>query len=67
MTGLYGSQREMESGETVTADHEYIEESIKDPGAKVAKGFLQGVMPATFGQLPHDQIDQLIEFIESLK
>lgn len=66
MIGLYGSQRELEGGGTVSADHDYIEESIKDSRAKVVKGFPPEVMPS-FSHLSHDQIDQLIEFIESLK
>ncbi len=66
LTGVFGSQRELEGGGTVTADHEYMEESIVDPDAKVVKGFPPGVM-APFDRLSHSQIDQLIEFMEGLK
>ncbi len=66
LTGVFGSQRELEGGGTVTADHEYMEESILDPDAKVVKGFPQGVM-LPFDRLSHSQIDQLIKFMEGLK
>ncbi|MEE8470824.1 MAG: cytochrome c, partial [Dehalococcoidia bacterium] len=64
MARLFGSERELTTGEKVTADHEYLEESIEDPGAKVVKGYPAGIMPDL--GLRHDQVDALIEFIESL-
>jgi cytochrome c oxidase subunit 2 len=62
--GLYGSQVELESGETVTADATYLHESIADPNAKVVKGY-QPIMP-NLG-LDEQTIADLIAYIESLK
>jgi len=62
--GLYGSQVELESGETVTADAAYLHESIADPTAKVVKGF-KPVMPDL--GLDEQTIADLIAYIESLK
>jgi cytochrome c oxidase subunit 2 len=63
--GLFGKDDELEDGSTVTVDEAYIAESIKDPGAKLAKGF-SNIMPA-FGQLAQEDIDAIIAYIRSLK
>ena len=55
------------SGGPVKADEAYLKESITNPNAKVAKGFGPNVMPATFGSLKPEQIDQIIAYIKSLK
>lgn len=64
--GLFGSDQKMASGETVTADENYIQESILDPMAKVRAGF-QPVMPPFAGQLSEKEIEGLIAFIKSLQ
>jgi uncharacterized cupredoxin-like copper-binding protein/mono/diheme cytochrome c family protein len=63
--GLYGSQVELESGKTVTADEAYLYQSIKEPAAETVKGFPAGAMPAF--PLTDQQIADLIAYIESLK
>jgi mono/diheme cytochrome c family protein len=66
--GLYGSEVELESGETVVADDAYIEESILDPNAKVSAGFPASVMPNTFADvLSDEQVQQLVAYIRSLQ
>lgn len=63
--GLYGQEIELESGETLTADDEYIHESIVEPGAKIHKGFAN-IMPS-FGQtLSESQIQDIIAYIKTL-
>ena len=42
---------------------EFIRESIVEPGKVIAKGYPANVMPATFGQLPKDQLDALVEYL----
>lgn len=43
-----------------------IRTSIVDPGASTAKGFPEGVMPATFGdELSEAEIDALVSYLES--
>jgi cytochrome c oxidase subunit II len=64
--GLFGSEVPMASGETVTADENYITESILDPMAKVRAGF-QPIMPPFAGQLSEKEIAGLIAFIKSLQ
>ncbi|RIK36397.1 MAG: hypothetical protein DCC58_19305 [Chloroflexi bacterium] len=64
--GLYGSQVQLESGETVTADADYIHESIVDPNAKVHKGF-PPIMPTFNGILNDAQIADIIAYIKTLQ
>lgn len=65
--GLWGSKREFEDGGSATADENYIRESILNPTAHTVKGYPAGQMPVFAGQLTDDQINQLIEFIKTLK
>jgi cytochrome c551/c552 len=43
----------------------YVQESIVSPNAYIRPGFPPGVMPQTFGQLPKDQLDALVQFLLS--
>ena len=64
--GLAGSERELTSGEIVTADDSYLETSILDPPAQVVAGF-EPLMPTTYaGTLSEQDISDLIEYIRSL-
>jgi cytochrome c oxidase subunit 2 len=63
--GLYGSEVTLADGSTVTADDAYITESIHDPGAKIHEGF-QNIMPATFADMPEDEIEAIIAYIQTL-
>ncbi len=62
--GLYGSERELEDGTTVTADEAYLRESIVDPNAKVVKDY-QPIMPP-YSQLSDEDLKALIAYIKSL-
>lgn len=63
---LYMSKVELASGgEPVTADENYIRESILVPSAKIHKGF-QPQMPSFQGQIKPKQLDALILYIKSL-
>ena len=44
-------------------DSDYIEESIIDPAARIAKGFAPNVMPTTYGELPPEEIDALVQYL----
>ena len=61
----YGNQRPLASGETVTADENYIRESVLYPKAKVVAGY-QPVMPSYKGQLSDDDIYSIIEYLKSI-
>jgi len=64
--GLFESQVKLADGSTVTADENYLRESILVPDAKVVAGF-RPQMPPYQGLLDEDKIAALIEFIKSLK
>mgnify|MGYP000111694276 CR=1 FL=1 len=63
---MYGSSRELSSGESVTYDDNYIRESIVYPANKVVKGY-QNVMPSYSGLLTDREINAVIEYIKTLK
>jgi cytochrome c oxidase subunit 2 len=43
---------------------EYIEQSIVDPNAKIAKGFSRDIMPGNFGdRLSREEIDALVKYL----
>jgi cytochrome c oxidase subunit II len=63
--GLYGSKVTLSGGNTVTADGDYIRESILDPGAKIVKGF-PNVMPTFKGIIKDDEITAVIAYLKTL-
>ena len=62
---LYGASHQMADGETITADENYLRESILDPQARIIAGY-QPVMPTYQGILKDREIDALVEYIKSL-
>jgi cytochrome c oxidase subunit 2 len=65
LLGVYGSTVTLASNATVTADENYIRESILNPTAKVVKGF-QPIMPTFQGQVSEDDLMKLLAYIKSL-
>ena len=65
LNGLSGSVRALEGGGEVTADDEYVRESIKDPNAKIVSGFNTDAMPKVF--FSDAELAALVEYIESLE
>lgn len=63
--GLYGHEVTLSDGSKVTADSDYIAESIRDPNAKVVEGF-PPVMPP-FAYLSDQDIADIIAYIKSLE
>lgn len=64
--GLYGAQRGFSNASEVTADENYLRESILNPHAKLVNGY-GPVMPSFAGQLSEQEILGVIELIKSLK
>ncbi len=66
--GLYKSQVTLESGETVTANEQYLHTAIVEPDAQVHAGFPAGVMPQNYAErLNEEEISALVEYIKTLK
>jgi len=63
---IFGTTVELESGEVVTVDEEYLRQSILLPNEHVVKGFAP-IMPTFEGQVTEAQIINLIAYIKSLK
>ena len=64
--GLYGHEVTLTDGSTVTADDEYIHESITEPNAKVVEGF-SPIMPSYASQVDDQQIADIIAYIKTLE
>lgn len=61
---LYGHEVTLEDGSTVTADEEYLYESIVDPNAKIVEGYPPSMTP--YDYLSDSEINSMIEYIKSL-
>jgi len=64
LEGIFGTSVEIESGQKITVDDEYLRESILSPQSKIVKGY-QPIMPTFQGLVTEDQLLQLIEYIKS--
>ncbi len=65
--GLYGKERELANGEKVTADDNYLRESITHPQKKVVKGFNPVMPPFTKELISDTDMNAIIAYIKSLK
>ena len=65
LMGVFGKPVLLEDGRTVTADENYIRESILDPGAKVVNGY-KPVMPTFQGLVTEEQLNALVAYVKSL-
>jgi cytochrome c oxidase subunit II len=65
LVGVFGKPVLLEDGRTVTADENYVRESILEPAAKIVKGF-KPVMPTFQGQVSDEQLNALVEYVKSL-
>ena len=65
LQGIFGKPVLLQDGRTVTADENYIRESILDPGAKIVNGY-KPVMPTFQGLVTEEQLNALVAYIKSL-
>jgi mono/diheme cytochrome c family protein len=65
LVGIFGQSEELDSGESVTVDEEYIRTSILAPNDQIVAGY-GPVMPPYEGRIGEDEILALIEYIKSL-
>jgi cytochrome c oxidase subunit II len=66
LVGLLGKTVRLQSGASVTADEDYIRESIINPQAKIVAGY-PPIMPTFKGLISEDGIMQIIAYLKSLK
>jgi len=68
--GVYGITEVVMEGDTeveITVDDEYIKSSISDPNAQVVKGYMPGLMISYKDQLSDEDVQQIIEYMKTLK
>jgi cytochrome c oxidase subunit II len=65
LQGVFGKSVLLQDGRTLTADENYIRESILDPGAKVVNGF-KPVMPTFQGLVSEEQLNALVAYVKSM-
>src|SRR6185369_5109150 len=65
LEGIYGKPVKLVGGQTVTADDDYIRNSILDPSSQVVEGF-QPIMPTFKGQVTEEDLVGLVAYIKSL-
>jgi len=65
LTGIYGSDQKLTNGQTVTADDEYIRNSILNPTSQIVEGY-QPIVPTFKGQITEEQLISLVAYIKSL-
>jgi cytochrome c oxidase subunit 2 len=66
LAGLAGRQVQLADGSTVTADDNYLRESIVNPTARIVAGY-QPLMPTYQGLISEEGLLQLIAYIRTLQ
>jgi cytochrome c oxidase subunit 2 len=65
LEGVYGHPVPLEGGSVVTADDQYIRDSILLPASQIVAGY-SNAMPTFQGHVSEDQVLQLVAYIRSL-
>lgn len=61
---LAGSERQLDNGDTVIADLEYVTSSIYNPNAQIVSGYNAGLMPSNFsGSISELQVKQIFTYM----
>jgi cytochrome c oxidase subunit II len=66
LRNLYRRQVPLQGTGSAIADESYMRESILNPNAKVVRGYAS-IMPTYQGQIGDEQLNELIEYLKSLK
>jgi cytochrome c oxidase subunit 2 len=66
LQGLFGHPVPLQGGGSVTADENYLRESLLAPESKVVAGY-QPVMPTYKGRLKDGEITAIIEYLKTLE
>ena len=65
LLGVFNSNVQLSTGQTVRADESYVRESLLNPQAKLVSGF-GPIMPTFQGVVNEEQIVQLLAYLKSL-
>jgi cytochrome c oxidase subunit 2 len=64
LQGLYGKQVPLASGEIVTADDQYLRDSILLPGKQISAGY-ENIMPSFTGHISEAEIMKIIAYLKA--
>lgn len=64
--GVFGRKEKLADGSEIIVDAEYIKQSILEPGSQVVEGFTPS-MPTYKGQLDDSQLNDIVEWMKTLK
>ena len=65
LQGIYGKQVPLASGEIVTADDQYLRDSILLPGKQISAGY-ENIMPSFTGHISEAEIMKIIAYLKSI-
>ena len=65
--GLWGKEREMESGKKFVVDKAYVRESVMEPAKEISKGYPNQMTPFVWGNQTDAYMDGIYAYLESLK
>ncbi len=66
LEGIFGKQVRLADGGEVTADAQYLRESILNPNAKISANY-RPVMPTYQGQISEEELFRLIDYLKTLQ
>jgi cytochrome c oxidase subunit 2 len=65
--GIWNKQEKLSDGSTVLVDEAYVRDSMLNPQNKFVAGFQGVIMPSFQGLVTEDEINEVIEYLKSLK
>lgn len=65
LNGIYGKKRQMQNGEILVADKDYMRANILTPNDKITAGY-EATMPTYQGSLTEEQVNALSAYIKTL-
>jgi cytochrome c oxidase subunit II len=65
LEGLYGKPVPLSNGTVVTADDQYIRDSILQPARQIAAGY-DNIMPSFTGHISEEEIMEIIAYVKSI-
>jgi cytochrome c oxidase subunit 2 len=65
LEGLYGRKAPLADGTLVTADEQYLRDSIVLPNKQIAAGY-QPIMPTYQGQISEEELSALMAYLKSI-
>ena len=63
-SGIWGTDRKLADGSSVTFDRAYVTRSLSEPGSQMLNGYLE-VMPSF--SVSSTELDEIIAYLEELK